>query len=232
MQDIDLWDIQMFGLSQNEAMQTDPFQRLLMASAYTLLLHGGESTASVSGCDRSVVVGISSAEYASLLGRFNAPVTPYTSLTGSLNVACGRLSYTFGYTGPCLSVDTICSASLMSTHLGSRMLISGDCESSLAAGVNVMLNPAPFMVLVIANMLASDGRCKTLDQSGDGYVRSEACGMVEMESAAEDAGRVLVLVQGSAANQDGRSSSLTAPNGPSQLTQQSMALCLEDSMLQ
>jgi hypothetical protein len=133
-----------------------------------------------------------------------------------LNVACGRLSYTFGFNGPCLSVDTICSASLISAHVASRMLHNGECESSLSAGVNMSLLSTPFVVLVIANMLASDGRCKTLDQAGDGYVRAEACGVVEMKDFDAIGHLALVLVCGSAANQDGRSSSLTAPNGPSQ----------------
>ena len=106
------------------------------------------------------------------------------------------LSYAFGYTGPCLSVDTICSASLISTHVASQMLRNDECASSLSAGVNVFLIPTPFVVLVIANMLASDGRCKTLDQSGDGYVRTETCGVVEMEDSSNGNNRALVLVCG------------------------------------
>ena len=70
------------------------------------------------------------------------------------------------------------------------------------------------MILVISNMLATDGRCKTLDQSANGYVRAEACGVLQMRAADDQAG--LAIVHGSAVNQDGRSSSLTAPNGPSQ----------------
>jgi acyl transferase domain-containing protein len=72
-----------------------------------------------------------------------------------------------------------------------------------------------------AGMLAPDGRCKTLDASADGYVRSESAGVLILQSfAAGSVGRssqaFLVIMAGSALNQDGRSSSLTAPNGPAQ----------------
>lgn len=69
-------------------------------------------------------------------------------------------------------------------------------------------------------MLAPDGRCKALDDAANGYVRSEACGMLLLRLA-EDLSEAnnqqpRVMLRGCSVNQDGRSSSLTAPNGPSQ----------------
>lgn len=32
----------------------------------------------------------------------------------------GRVSYTFGLTGPCVSTDTACSSSLVATHLAQK----------------------------------------------------------------------------------------------------------------
>lgn len=68
-------------------------------------------------------------------------------------------------------------------------------------------------------MLATDGRCKTLDASASGYVRAENC--VAFLLAATDAcsyalEHASIVVYASAVNQDGRSSSLTAPNGTAQ----------------
>ena len=63
-------------------------------------------------------------------------------------------------------------------------------------------------------MLSRDGRCKTLDSTADGYVRSEGCEVLHLIRGYD--GLHTVIVSGSAVNQDGRSSSLTAPNGPSQ----------------
>ncbi len=88
-------------------------------------------------------------------------------------------------------------------------------------------------------MLASDGRCKTLDAGADGYVRSEGLGLLALRSVSSldppgggdpadaascgGSGRG-VLITGSAVNQDGRSSGLTAPNGPSQQNLMRIAL--------
>ncbi len=80
-------------------------------------------------------------------------------------------------------------------------------------------------------MLAEDGRCKTLDEAADGYVRAEGVGALALRRLADvqadgaaSSSRVLALLAGTAVNQDGRSSSLTAPNGPSQQAVISSAL--------
>ena len=88
-----------------------------------------------------------------------------------------------------------------------------------------------------AGMLAAGGRCKTLDAGADGYVRSEALGLLALrclssQDRQQDTGSTSdtersggsnggnhsghIVVSGAAVNQDGRSSGLTAPNGPSQ----------------
>ena len=43
----------------------------------------------------------------------------------------GRVSYTFGLTGPCVSTDTACSSSLVATHLAHKGAPQGpDCQMS------------------------------------------------------------------------------------------------------
>lgn len=62
---------------------------------------------------------------------------------------------------------------------------------------------------------AQDGRCKTLDTAADGYMRGEACvvhlleAFTDAELAATGLQGSITLLQGTAVNQDGRSSSLT-----------------------
>ena len=73
---------------------------------------------------------------------------------------------------------------------------------------------------VRTGMLSSEGRCKTLDASADGYARGEAVGamlLCPLHQAMQAEGpHVLAVLRGSAVGQDGRSSALTAPNGPAQ----------------
>ena len=49
-------------------------------------------------------------------------------------------------------------------------------------------------------MLAPDGRCKTLDANGDGYVRGETCVTLLLEDL-ELAERTAAILKGSAVNQ-------------------------------
>lgn len=52
-------------------------------------------------------------------------------------------------------------------------------------------------------MLAPDGRCKTLDAAGDGYVRAENCIVLLLEALLDDTA-ASAIVQGSAVKQVGR----------------------------
>ena len=82
-----------------------------------------------------------------------------------------------------------------------------------------MCSPETTIALTKAHMLAPDGRCKTFDALADGFSRGEGCGVLVLKRLADaqaDGDRVLAVIRGTAANQDGRSGGLTVPNGPAQ----------------
>ncbi|EFL08613.1 modular polyketide synthase [Streptomyces sp. AA4] len=68
-------------------------------------------------------------------------------------------------------------------------------------------------------MLSPDGKCKTFDESADGYARSEGAGMIvlkRLSDAKRDGDRILALIRGTAVRQDGESGGLTVPNSVAQ----------------
>lgn len=67
-----------------------------------------------------------------------------------------------------MTIDTACSSSLSATKLTSDMLHSGECGQGIIAAALLTLEPATIGMLTAANMLAPDGRCKTLDAAADG----------------------------------------------------------------
>nr|BAU61515.1 actin related protein2 [Parachlorella kessleri] len=148
--------------------------------------------------------------------RFSSFLSGVEMFDGSI-FHINRISFLFGFKGPCIAVETACSSSLVGAHYATADLTNGVSLMALAAGVNLVLTPQRSASFSINGMLALDGRCKALDSAADGYVRGEACVMfllgVEDEISPV---RFQVIIAGSAINQDGRSSSLTAPNGPSQ----------------
>ena len=133
-----------------------------------------------------------------------------SATSGTLSVLSGRLSYTLGLTGPCMTTDTACSSSLVAAHLAVSALKLDESPRAAVAGIGV-LTLAISETFSAAGMLSALGRCHTLDRRADGYCRGEGCGAFCFSSACDD-----VAVFGSAVQQDGPSASLTAPNGSSQ----------------
>ncbi|MDO9218235.1 MAG: polyketide synthase, partial [Lacisediminimonas sp.] len=214
------FDAAFFGIAPREALSLDPQQRLLLEVAWEAIESAGMTTAGLAERTTGVFVGVSSNDYAyHLLNQGAAQIDAYLSSGNAHSTTAGRLSYLFGFTGPCLPVDTACSSSLVALHLACTSLRSRESDAALVGGVNRIISPLGIVNFSKARMLATDGRCKTFDISADGFVRSEGCGVVllkRLRDAQRDGDRVLALIRGSAINQIGRTSGLTVPSGPAQ----------------
>lgn len=221
--DADQFDAFLFGVTTNEVELMDPQQRLLLEVSWEVLQSGGHQRQVLADQPRlkntAVYVGIQQMEYGSLaaqhisaMGAFSATGTPFS-------VAAGRLSFTYGFTGPAVSIDTACSSAMVGTHMAVQHLQQHP-GSALSSGVNLLLAERTTGAAQVAGMLTRDGHCKTLDRSADGYVRAETCIVLHLSIAdaasPSDASAASAVLRSTFVNQDGRSSSLTAPNGPAQ----------------
>lgn len=124
-----------------------------------------------------------------------------------------------GLQGPALSVETACSSSLVACHLACQSLRNQECKIAIVGGVTLMLTPEVSVIESRSKMNSPDGRCKTFDESADGYGRGEGCGVVvlkRLSDAQADGDQIIALIRGSAVNHDGPSSGLTVPNGLAQ----------------
>ncbi|MDX2205397.1 MAG: SDR family NAD(P)-dependent oxidoreductase [Hyphomicrobiaceae bacterium] len=217
---IDRFDAALFGISPREATSLDPQHRLLLETSLEALENAGVAADRLAGSSTGVFVGITTNDYFHYMHGIGADMTEiYTGTGTALNAASGRISFTWGLQGPCVSVDTACSSSLVAIHLACQSLRAGDSDLALAGGVNVVLLPDPMVLFSKWGMMAPDGRCKTFDAAADGFVRAEGCAMIALKrlSDAQAAGdEILAVIRGSAVNSDGRSSGLTVPNGPAQ----------------
>lgn len=218
---VDQFDPQFFRIAPREAAGIDPQQRLLLETVWQALEDACLVPEHLVGSDTGVFLGISTNDYGQILMQ-SAQSSSNNAQAGAGNaasVASGRISYTFGFQGPCMAVDTACSSSMVATHLAVRALRQRECAIALVAGVNLMLSPEITINFCQGRMLSPDGRCKTFDAAADGYARGEGCGVLVLKRLADaqaDGDRVLAVIRGSAINQDGRSSGLTAPNGRAQ----------------
>jgi acyl transferase domain-containing protein/acyl carrier protein len=228
---IDLFDAAFFDIPAREAQHLDPQQRLLLESSWHALEDARIDPRTLHGSRTGVFAGISYADYARLLARGGPErVDAYYSTGTALNAAVGRIAFTLGLRGPAMAVDTACSSSLTALHLAIRSLRSGETDLVLTGGVNVLLDPLSSVAVSRAHMLSPDGRCRAFSAGANGFVRSEACGVLVLkrwEDARRDGDRVLALVLGSAVGQDGASPGLTAPNGRAQ--EEMLAAALADA---
>jgi acyl transferase domain-containing protein len=219
LEQVDRFDPGFFGISPREAQSIDPQQRLLLEVAWETLENAGLIPKKLSGSQTGVFMGVTNVDYHRLVCKELANLEPYSGTGTSNSIAANRLSYFLDLRGPSVAIDTACSSSLVALHFACQSLHSGESDLCLAGGVNLILSPEPTIIFSQAGMMAADGRCKTFDDSADGYVRGEGCGVVvlkRLKDALRDGDRIQAIIRGSAVNQDGLSNGITAPNGPAQ----------------
>ncbi|GAU08622.1 type I polyketide synthase [Desulfoplanes formicivorans] len=228
------FDAHFFNISSREAAQLDPQQRLLLEVSWEAFEHAGIDPFAWRGKNVGVFVGMTNNEYshAHRESYVRERIDAY-SLTGTtLSGACGRVSYYYGFEGPCFSVDTACSSSMVALHAACRSLRQGESDMALVGGVTLMLTPDLHICFSKLGAISPDGRSKAFDDSADGYGRGEGAVVVllkRLRDAQRDKDRILGLVRGTALNQDGKSNGLTSPNGLSQ--QKVIAQALRDAAL-
>ena len=217
--DIDKFDAAFFGIAPREARRIDPQQRLLLELTWEALESGGIVPANIAGSKTGVFVGVSISDYAALEREEPEHVDAYVMSGGAISNVANRVSYIFDLHGPSFSVDTACSSSLVAVHEACVSLRRGDSTMAVAAGVNALLSPSGGVGFSKAHMLSPNGRCRPFDAAGDGYVRSEGCGVVILQPLAQalaDGNPVYGVIVGSGVNSDGRTKGLAMPNQAAQ----------------
>ena len=231
---IDGFDSAFFHLSPKEVQSMDPQQRLLIEVCWEAFENAGIDITTLKGSLTGVFCGIANSDYAAAHLRSGDPgkIDGYSVTGTALSAAVGRISYLFGFEGPNMALDTACSSSLVAVHLACRSLRSGESDIAVAAGINLILTPEGHIGFSKLRALSPDGRCKSFDDSADGYGRGEGCGLVvlkRLSDAGKDGDPVRAVIRGTAVNQDGRTNGFTAPSGLSQ--EKVLRKALEESAL-
>lgn len=229
LDDVAGFDADFFGISEAEATAIDPQHRLLLETAWEAVEHAGLNPAGLAGSRTGVYVALGHNDYQLLAADAHALEGPYGFLGNGYCMASGRISYALGLHGPALTVDTACSAGLVTVHMACRSLHDGECDLALAGGSAVALDPRKFSAGSAGGMLSPTGRCHAFDVTADGFVPGEGTAVVVLKrlpDALRDGDRVLAVVRGTALNNDGRTATITSPSRAAQAAAYRAALAV------
>ncbi|MDA3659744.1 sulfolipid-1 biosynthesis phthioceranic/hydroxyphthioceranic acid synthase [Mycobacterium xenopi] len=218
--DVAGFDADFFGISEQEAIAIDPQHRLLLEVSWEAAEHAGLSPARLAGTRTGVYVGLGHNDYQLVAADAHALEGPYGFLGNGYCMGSGRISYALGVHGPALTVDTACSAGLVTVHMACRGLSDGECDLALAGGSAVALDPRKFSAGSAGGMLSPTGRCRAFDVAADGFVGGEGTVVVLLKRLADalrDGDRILAVVRGTALNNDGRTVTITTPSRSAQV---------------
>ncbi|WP_338848936.1 amino acid adenylation domain-containing protein [Massilia sp. W12] len=217
----DEFDPAFFGIGPREAEYMDPQQRKLLEVAWEALEDGGQRPYQMAGKNVGVFIGAFTLDYKIVqfadLG-FNG-LAAHTATGTMMTMVSNRLSYSFDYVGPSMSIDTACSSSLVAVHLACQSLQSGESSLALAGGVLLHMTPQYTITESKGGFLSPEGLSRTYDSAANGYVRSEGVGVVALKrlsDALRDGDRIHAVIIGSGVNQDGRTNGITVPSGEAQ----------------
>ena len=206
---VEQFDAEFFGISDPDAAELDPQQRVLLMTAWEALEDAGYPPGQLQGAPAGVYVGAMHTDYQEL--QFDAGLTALGAgaVANYASLLAGRLSFEFDLRGPSISLDTACSSSLVAVHLACQSLRAGEAPWALAAGVNLKLRPQNDLLFSQVGVLAPDGRCKFGDANANGFAPSDGAGVVvlkPLDHALEDGDRIRAVILGSAVTNDGHSS--------------------------
>ena len=217
LRDLDAFDHKFFKKSSKEAAAMDPQQRLLLEASYQALESSGYFTESQSPEDIGCFIGVATTDYHDNIASH--PATAYSALGELRAFLCGRISYHFGWTGPSMTFDTACSASMVAIDAACRAIQTGQCKRALAGGVSANSSPNLWENLRGASFLSPTGPTKPFDEMADGYCRGEGVGLIVLKrlaDAIEDNDFIMGVISATGVNQAKNETYITVPHGPSQ----------------
>ena len=202
-----------FEISPKEAELMDPRQRLLLQESWKALEDAGYGAEHIKAKKIGMFVGAEQGDY-QFLAKGNSSITSNNNA-----ILAARLAYFLNLSGPVMAIDTACSSGLVAAHQAVLSLRSDECDTAIAASVNLLLTPEPYIGMSQVGMLSEDGKCYAFDRRANGMVPGEAVAVVifkRLSKAEADGDPIYAIIKGNAINYDGKTNGITAPSGVSQ----------------
>jgi acyl transferase domain-containing protein/thioesterase domain-containing protein/NAD(P)-dependent dehydrogenase (short-subunit alcohol dehydrogenase family)/aryl carrier-like protein len=216
--DVDKFDPLFFNISPAEAELIDPQERLFLETVWQTFEDASYTRQQLSSSRTGVFVGVMYGQY-QLFSAENALAGDTLVFGSSYASIANRASYFFNLKGPSIALDTMCSSSLTAIHLACSSIWQGECKLAIAGGVNLSVHPQKYQLLSQGRFAATDGRCRSFGDGGDGYVPGEGVGAVLLKplgDAIADRDHIYGVIKGSSINHGGKTNGYTVPNPKAQ----------------
>ena len=220
------FDPAFFNISLADARAMDPQALLLLEETLKLLHRTGYTPEEVRGRSIGVYLGARSQHIPdadSLAGADN-PI-----MVAGANYLATNISRFFDLRGPSVVVDTACSSALVAMNMAIQSLRSGEIESSLVAGVNLLASDSALQMFERRGILGRGPAMHLFDGRASGVVLGEGAGVVwlkTVERAIHDGDTIHAVIKAVAINNDGRTAGPAAPNMEAQKAVMRSALAM------
>ncbi len=210
LDDIDRFDAAFFGISPNEAEVLDPQHRLFLECAWAAVENAGYGpsrcprvTAVYGGCSLNTYHLTCVRGHRQRTAALNASTLNAATTSDFLTM---RVAHLLDLQGPCATLHTACSTSLVAVVHAWQSLLNYQCDMALAGGVTVRVPQRAAYSLEREAILSQDGHCRPFDAAAAGTVSGEGVGVVALrrcEDALRDGDPILAVIRGAAVNNEG-----------------------------
>lgn len=102
-----------------------------------------------------------------------------------------------------MTLDTACSSSMYALHLAVSSIRSGECESAIVGGSNLILGPEAQLFSTKLGAISPTSTCHTFDASADGYARADGFGVLyikKLSDAVENRDPIRAVIRATSIN--------------------------------
>ncbi|EAD7632592.1 SDR family NAD(P)-dependent oxidoreductase [Listeria monocytogenes] len=215
LENLDLFDPEFFGLSEEEARYIDPTHRLILEHSYLALEDAGIKIDEIKDSKTAIYVG----KDKSITANYRSEIEEDSNYVNSgtwEGILASRLNYLFNLSGGSFVIDTACSSSLVAAHIAVKTLREKEIDTAIVGGIALGLFPRQGSTIdQYSDVETSKPFLKVFDAQSEGTIFGEGAGIVvlkRLKDAIADNDNIHSIIRGSMINSDGKSNGLTAPN--------------------
>lgn len=226
------FDAQFFGYTPRDAELLDPQQRIFLECCWEALEVAGYDPARFPGrIGVFAGTGITHYLFDIIMRPEYRSVPAFNLITANdKDYVATRVGYKLNLKGPCITVQTACSTSLVASVLGCQSLLTYQSDMVLAGGATVHPIEVGGYEYTEGGIVSPDGHCRSFDAAAKGTIFSSGAGVLvlkRLEDAMADNDKIYAVIRGFGLNNDGgQRVGFTAPgvDGQSAVTTEALTM--------